>query len=42
MGKITMDLIVKITDALHKIVIIIKDTFNGGKKNDRNGSSETQ
>ena len=40
MARITLKTIIKIAEIISSIAVVIINTLNGGKKNDRTGSSK--
>ena len=40
MGKISVEVVVKIVEIVTNILVIVVDTIRGGKKNDRTGSNK--
>lgn len=40
MGKITIELIIRIVEVIYKIAVVISDSLNGRKQNDSAGNSK--
>jgi len=40
MGRISVEVAVKVVEIVTNILVIIVDTIRGGKKNDRSGSNQ--
>ncbi|MGO9137227.1 MAG: hypothetical protein ACLQBC_06110 [Syntrophales bacterium] len=40
MARITLKTIIKITEIISSVAVVIINTLNGGKKNDRTGNSK--
>ena len=42
MGKITLDIVLKVAEVVTNIIIVVADTLKGRKQHDNSGSSQTK